>query len=599
MLVNLRQTATLFVFFGMSAAFAQVPSVPLRNVPEQPAAPTEVVPEFPKHEVRAVWLTTVAGLDWPKSLERGEQQSTLRAMIAQVKAANLNTIFFQVRGRGDAMYRSRFEPWSNQLSGVLGQDPGWDPLQFVLDEAHARGLEVHAWFNTFFVRAGSKPPMSWPPHLLLKHPDWVRQYENEWWLDPGLPEVRAYLVNVVMDIVRSYDIDGIHFDFIRYPGTGYPDHQSYLRYGKRKMKEEWRRENINTFVRTAYDSIIAVKPNLKVGSTPIGIYVNMPEANGWQSFHTVFQDSRTWLREGKHDYLAPQVYWTLGTTKGDPDFAVLARDWAQNGFGRHVYIGIGAYKSGVVQQIPQLIDVSRSVGAQGNSFFRFTHMNNFATVGDRYRYPALIPSMPWKDSIPPNPPETFSVIDLGHGRFHLRWTHSTPAPDGDGAKKYVIYRSLSQPVDVSHPSRIVAIAAGKDTSFVDEAPKEAAVRFYYALTALDKGNNESAPTHEESAVISEIAAFARNFSLTTGLGEFLNHPQDSVVFVPYVLSEHVPVWLKVVDETGRTVQILVEGMQEPGKHVAAVSTSRLPAGVYHVQLTAGSAFMTRPIAVRD
>jgi len=552
----------------------------------------------PKYEVRAVWLTTVAGLDWPKSTDRAEQQSSLREMIEQVERAHFNTIFFQVRGRADAMYRSRYEPWSSQLAGALGKDPGWDPLQFVLDEAHARGIEVHAWFNTFFVKAGPKPSESWPPHLILNHPDWVQQYKEEWWLDPGLPQVRTYLVNVAMDIVRNYDVDGIHFDFIRYPGPDYPDNATYRRYGKNKKREEWRRENINQFVRAVYDSVVAAKPWVKVGSTPIGVYVNIQNGSGWQSYHSLFQDSRAWLREKKHDYLVPQLYWTLGNRPGDPDFATLAKNWGENTYGRHIYIGIGAYKPEVFQQIPEQVDVSREAGALGNSYFRFEHISKRWEVGDRYRSRALIPPMPWKNAVPPNPPTVLSVTELGEGRFQIKWSMPQAAADGDRAKRIVIYRSLFHPVDIDNPWNIVGFVSGSETSFVDRIERPTSLRYYYAATSIDRCNNESLPANEAIAVVSEIEEIGKRLKPKTTLAECYPHPSKGITLVPYEIADPGPVWLKILDLGGRTLEVLVEAMQSPGRYVAAANTSTMKDGLYQLQLTAGSVTVSTPLEVR-
>ncbi|MBA4321119.1 MAG: glycoside hydrolase, partial [Flavobacterium sp.] len=430
----------------------------------QPQGSTRI----PKQEVRAVWLATVAGLDWPRTTDVEEQKNSLLEIVQKLKDANYNTIFFQVRGRGDAFYKSNFEPWSDRLTGTLGKEPGWDPLEFILREAHARGMEVHAWFNTFRVRNGIKSTYGNNKHVSELHPDWVSTVDGETWLNPGLPEVREYLVSVAMDLVRNYDIDGIHFDFIRYPGWDYPDAATYKKYSMGMKKDDWRRENVNQFVRTIYDSAIAVKPMLKIGSAPIGVYKNIPNASGWQSYSAIYQDSRRWLQEKKHDYLAPQVYWSLGNQKSDPDFAALAKDWSENSFGRHVYIGIGAYKPEVYGQLPLLIDITRLYGCNGNSFFRYDFIKNDLGIGGRYIYPTNIPPMYWKDSIPPNPPIDLQISELATGFFKLQWKPPEPASDGDVAKYYNIYRSNVKPVNTDDPANIAAITTRNDTVFLDK-----------------------------------------------------------------------------------------------------------------------------------
>ncbi len=555
------------------------------------------VPRSPKYEVRAVWITTVAGLDWPRSLVKVEQQRSLREIVREVRAANFNTIFFQVRARADAMYASHYEPWSQVLTGTWGKDPGWDPLQVVLDEAHAQGIEVHAWFNTFFVKGGQTAPETWPPHLVTIHPDWVRQYEDQWWLDPGKPEVRAYLVKLALDLVRSYDIDGIHFDFIRYPGPNFPDEQTHERYGIYVPKDEWRRANINAFVRAAYDSILALKPFIKVGSTPMGVYTNVPNANGQEAYYSVSQDSRLWLRQRKHDYLAPQVYWSLGNRAGDPDFAALAKDWADNGCGRHIYVGIGAYKPEVFAQIPDLIDVSRRAGAQGNSFFRYEHISRFWNVGNRYARPAIVPPMTWKDSLPPGQPTNLVVHNVGGGKFNLQWQRPSAAVDGDPARRYVVYRSPSRPVDIANAVNIVVIIAAADTNFLDEVFHPTSMRYFYAVTALDKGNNESLPTNEGAVMIAAMAEIANQLSLVTTLADQYAKPNSTLLFIPFQVADRAQVLLAILDSSGSVVQSVVDETKVPGKYLAALDTEVLKPGRYFIQLNAGSVSLSRPLSV--
>ncbi len=550
------------------------------------------------HEFRAVWVTTIGGLDWPTTFDTAQQKRSLQQIVMNLKAARFNTIFFQARGRGDAMYKSRTEPWSDQLTGTLGKDPGWDPLAFIIREAHEQGMEVHAWFNAFLTRTGkSKPPESNPQHIILRHPEWFHLIENEWWLDPGIPAVRNYLVEIGMEIVRRYDIDGIHFDFIRYPGKPFPDESTYKRYGKKLSKEDWRRENINQFVRSFYDSATAVKPMLKIGSAPIGIYTNLPRASGLQGYYELFQDSREWLREGKHDYVAPQVYWQLGGKSGNPDFGLLARDWSTHSFGRHVYLGIGAYKPEVHEQIPELIDTSRCAGAAGNSFFRYEHIANMLEVGMRYRYPANIPPMPWKDSIPPNPPQNLVVRSSTGGIFNLQWDKPTRAVDGDYARYYNIYRSSRSPVNVLAPENLLTITTSAATMYSDTIVHPAAAQYYYAVSSFDKGNNESAPTRERAALIPEIAELAKRYELEFKLGEQYPGSANGIVFIPYEIKRQSPVLLKILDMANNEVMNIVDSVQEAGRYIAATNVSNLKKGNYTCLLVAGEYSQKRDFIV--
>ncbi len=366
--------------------------------------PQQIAPQLllsPKRELRGVYITTTNSLDWPKSQNKSEQQASLKKIVSDLKTANFNAIFFQVRARGDAYYRSQFEPWAENLTGTLGKDPGWDPLQFLLDEAHKVGIEVHAWFNVYKVRGPVPPAPSSPQHPVRAFPDRVVQYKNESWFDPGIPEGRAYLVRVVSDLTMNYDVDGVCFDFIRYPGKDFADGATYRRYGNGKPVDQWRRDNINQFVREAYDAITHVKPSVKVGAAPVGNFGGTLSAQpdtkiAAGAFDDYSQDSRVWLKYGWLDYLAPQVYWTLEFETKGPDFAHIARTWQKDAAGRHIYISIGAYKPEIVAQIPDLITSTRMLGAQGQVFFRYENVQAMNMFGGRYAEPALIPLMPWK-----------------------------------------------------------------------------------------------------------------------------------------------------------------------------------------------------------
>lgn len=520
-------------------------------------------------------------------------------MIANIKAARFNTIFFQVRGRADAIYRSKFEPWSRALTGTWGKDPGWDPLRFVLDEGHAAGLEIHAWFNTFLIKSGPGPLETSPPHLLVQHPEWAQRItaattgtHEEWWLDPGLPQVRNYLTKVVLDLIRSYDIDGIHFDFIRYPGPAYPDEATYRRYGRGMPKDEWRRENINTFVRIVYDSIQAVKPWLKVGSAPIGIYKNVPNGGGLESYTSLYQDSRMWLKEHKHDYLAPQVYWSLGNAPGDPDFESIVNDWAKNTLERHVYIGIGAYKPQVFRKIPEHIDATRRAGLHGNAFFRYEHVSQWWRVGERYQLHAIIPPMPWKDSVAPLPPQNLKVQDLD-GRYVVQWSKPPRASDGDTAKRYVVYRSPTHPIDISDPLSIATITAQNETTFVDSIAQPVSPKYYYAVTALDRLNNESEPTREAFVVVSELTKMIEAFTPKQTIGEIVMWGGGK--YFSYVLSEWATVTLSLLDDKGVVMKTFVDEIRAPGKYVESFDVADLPDGLYILQYRLGGAVLTKPL----
>lgn len=549
---------------------------------------------FPKYEVRAAWLTTVGGLDWPKTTNVEEQKRTLLEILNNLKERNFNTIFFQVRSRGDAMYNSNIEPWSETLTGVLGKDPGWDPLKFVIDYAHSSGMEIHAWFNTFRVRNNHYSAVGYKKHISELYPEWIKIYENEAWLDPGLPEVRNYTLNVALDLIRNYDVDGIHFDFIRYPGSNFPDELTYYRYGKGESKDNWRRENINKFVRAFYDSAMAIKPMLKVGSAPIGVYKNLPNAIGWQSYSAIYQDSRRWLMEGKHDYLAPQLYWSLGTEPGDPDFATLAKDWCENKYGRHIYLGIGAYKKKVAEQLPLLIDVTRLYGAEGNSIFRYEFLNGNTSLSNRYAFPALIPPMPWKDSIPPNSPTDLTVQELDQRTFKILWKKPVVARDGDNVKFYCIYRSNRHPVDIDNPANIIALVPGSVTEYTDKILRPRSSNYYYVVTAFDKGNNESYPAFELKVEMPLITELAKKVAPEVNITHYKNPSSDDIYLI-YELNKSGNVQLKLYDVNKNEIVLIRDQYIKPGKYVVNLSSKDLKNGYYTIELSLDNQIISKNI----
>jgi uncharacterized lipoprotein YddW (UPF0748 family) len=567
--------------------------VRLPSLAQQPAAP--------KREVRAVWITTAASLDWPRSTDKTEQQQLLKKIVWDLKAANFNTIFFQVRARGNAYYASSYEPWAENLTGTLGQDPGWDPLAFLLREARGAGLEVHAWFNVYKVRGPTPVGPSSPQHPSRAHPQWMIVYDEEGWLDPGIPEVRSYLLRVALDVVRKYDIDGMHFDFIRYPGRDFPDAETFRRFGNGMDRENWRRNNIDRFVAEFYDSATALKPMLKVGSAPLGLYDGMKTGTNTGSYYSYFQDSQGWLRKQKHDYLAPQLYWPLNSTNGSPNFVALVRDWQRRSTGRHIYAGIAAYKPEIGRELAAYIDIARAAGIDGQAYFRYESIQQLNMFGNRYRTLANIPPMPWKDSIPPLPPSNLAVIELAPDVFHLEWTTPRKAEDGDEARYYNIYRSTKRELDVNDPFNLVAITTSNANYFVDTVKVPGGLRYYYAVAALDKGNNESPPSNVSGVSIREVQTFSNRLSNFNSLSTSLPNGTAGPTLVAYKLAQHGTVSLDIVEKgaggTERIALVLTKGTEKAGTHVVGVPQGQLGAGSYIIRLRAGDLLLEQPLQI--
>jgi uncharacterized lipoprotein YddW (UPF0748 family) len=315
-------------------------------------------------EFRGAWVATVHNIDWPsaRGLSAAAQKAELRAILDRAAELKLNAILLQVRPMSDALYPSQLEPWSHFLSGKQGMSPGYDPLEFAIAEAHARGLQLHAWVNPF--RAASEANVYLDErHIAKQHPEWVRRYGAQLWLDPGEPAAREYVLRVLTDIIRRYDVDGLHIDDYFYPypvkGVAFPDDVSWERYGLTSGmgRADWRRENINNFVRSMYRTIKAAKPSVRVGISPFGIWrPGVPPTIEAQldAYAQLFADSRKWLAEGWCDYLAPQLYWSIKPAK--QSFPVLLEWWRGESRGKPVWPGVATDRVGASRPAQEIID---------------------------------------------------------------------------------------------------------------------------------------------------------------------------------------------------------------------------------------------------
>ena len=303
--------------------------------------------QYPKKEIRAVWLTTVYGLDWPRNKATSEasriaQQKAAIELLDRLQEANFNTVFFQVRLRGDVAYRSDIEPAAAIFSGKCGKLPGYDPLEFMVKECHQRGMECHAWFVTFPVGSDRTVRAQGRLSVVKRHPELCKRHKGEWFLDPGVPGTTDYLLGLVREIVSGYDIDGIHFDYIRYPeaAKSFPDKSAHRKYGKKKSLADWRRENINRLVSRIYDCVKQMKPWVQVSSSPLGKYSRIPRVPnaGWTAFESVYQDAKQWMDAGKQDMLVPMMYYL------HDNFFPFVDNWVENANGRLIVPGLGAYR---------------------------------------------------------------------------------------------------------------------------------------------------------------------------------------------------------------------------------------------------------------
>jgi uncharacterized lipoprotein YddW (UPF0748 family) len=310
-------------------------------------------------ETRAAWIATVQNIDWPSKpgLAVAEQQQEYRTLLDDVQRHGLNTVIVQVRPTADALWPSPYEPWSHWLSGEQGKDPGYDPLAFLVDETHARGLKFHAWFNPFRVSRQADPAQLVPGHPARQHPDWVFGYGGQLYYDPGKPAVREFVTDVVLDAAMRYAIDGVHFDDYFYPypvdGEQIPDAETFAAHGSGFADVgAWRRHNVDELVKGVSERLSALNRGIGFGVSPFGIWRNQAQdprgsaTTGTQSYDTTYADSYTWVREGWVDYIVPQIYWEIGHPAAD--YAALVPWWAEVVAGTRVqlYIGQAAYKVG-------------------------------------------------------------------------------------------------------------------------------------------------------------------------------------------------------------------------------------------------------------
>ena len=408
--------------------------------------PCVISPPPPVREFRAAWIATVGNIDWPSTnaLTTAQQKAELLAILDRASRLKLNAVIFQVRPACDALYASKIEPWSEYLTGTMGRapEPYYDPLAFAIEEAHKRGLELHAWFNPYRARfSGAKSPIA-ANHIAKTHPQLVRRYGPYLWLDPGEKQVQDYSLNVVMDVVKRYDVDGVHFDDYFYPykekdvagnPLDFPDSVSWRRFGARGKlgREDWRRQNVDIFVERVYRAIKARKPWVKFGISPFGIWrpLNPPTIRGLDAYAELYADSRKWLANGWVDYFAPQLYWPIDAPA--QSFPVLLKWWAnQNLKGRLLLAGLNSAKAGGPWQPEEIINQIRLArqqsGASGHVHWDMRSlMRNDSLVlaleHHVYAEPVLVPACPWLSKTVPAKPKLTLWVNDGSNKPAIRW----------------------------------------------------------------------------------------------------------------------------------------------------------------------------------
>lgn len=449
----------------------------------------------PKREVRAVWLTTIGGLDWPHSYAQSDrsierQKRELLSILDSLQKLRINTLLVQTRVRATTIYPSALEPWDGCLSGHPGKSPGYDALQYAIEEGHKRGMEVHAWVVTI-------PVGKWDAlgcrTLRRKYPGMIRRLQGEGYMNPEDSRTAGYLASICAEITRHYDIDGIHLDYIRYP-------EQWPAIKDRELA----RRNITNIVRRISETVKKDKPWVKLSCSPVGKHDDLSRywSHGWNARTKVCQDAQAWLRDGLMDALFPMMYFR------DEQFYPFAIDWQEQAHGRIVAPGLGIYfldpKEGKwsIDDIRGELYHLRSLGL-GHAMFRCKFLlDNVQGVGqflgrDFNLYPALVPAMQWQSKRLPQPPADLSRSE-GTGYVHLQWTEPKTYEDGTPLEGphiyYNVYASQQWPVDTSDPSHLV-VARTMDTSLTLRQP-EGTPRLYFAVCTMDAYGNESHPAVE-------------------------------------------------------------------------------------------------------
>mgnify|MGYP001165978178 FL=1 len=492
---------------------------------------TSLAQSPPKREFRGAWIATYTGIDWPNRNQTPAQQQVAFITIADHhQATGMNALFVQVRSQCDAMYPSDIEPWSADLTGTQGQAPVpfWDPMQFAIEQCHKRGMEFHAWLNPYRAAGNSNNiPNFANNHVTKQHPEWLLSQGTLRVLDPGIPAVRDYIVGVICDILKRYDIDGIHFDDYFYPpaaGAGvtpYNDDSSYAADPRGFTdRGDWRRDNVNLLIKRVYDSVKSIKPWVQFGVSPSGIYRNSTNpdigsnTSGLQHYVTLFADTRKWLQEGWIDYLCPQVYWHIG--QPGADYSVIVPWWNNNAYGRHIYIGMAGYKVNDPAQgvnwanpsmIPDEVRLNRSMShIYGQAIYNTNSLRSTAKLCFRdslrlhfYRQPALLPTMHWRDSVAPGAPVSVTAVKYGNDSVVLNWVKPAETTELDKVRQFVVYRSESPDVDITNAENIVSLTNTDTTAFTDTTIAYNTT-YYYVVTATDRLHNESAPGNTVSTL---------------------------------------------------------------------------------------------------
>ena len=467
------------------------------------------VDDNPKREFRGAWIQAVNGQF--TGMSEDEMKKYLINMLNNLQKVNVNAVIFQVRVEGDALYESRFEPWSRFITGVQGRSPGWDPLAFMVEECHKRNMELHAWINPYRARTRGTSYVA-PNHMSKKRPDNFISYDGQLYFNPSLQSNRDHICGIVRDILMRYDVDGLHIDdyFYPYPANGKEfDDDRWFRQSGQANKAAWRRENVNHLIYQLYCTVREVKPWVKFGVSPFGIYRNSrtwdygSETRGLQCYDDLYADVLFWIEKGWVDYCVPQIYWEIGHSAAD--YEELVEWWAKYASGRPLYVGQDVNRTvnaadvnspGNNQQVAKY-DMQRMWrNIQGGCFWdaasAANNVNGYRDVlaNSYYRYPSLMPLYPFMDNKAPAKVEGVGVVE-DNGKNVLVWIVADDAYSDvmNSPYRFVVYCfAKGERVDINNPANILEITS---KTFY-EIPASMEGQHTFVVTVLDRMNNESA-----------------------------------------------------------------------------------------------------------
>ncbi len=480
----------------------------------------------PKAEVRAIWLTTNGGSDWPTgSFDKANQTAKLTKILDKLQEANFNTVILQVQVKGDVAWVSTKQPAMKEFTGDGSKGLSYDVSEYVINECHKRNMECHAWIVPYRIGSLNEAKRyvnNQFKHPYYSHPELCVLYSGAYYLDPGIPGTSDYLLDVYKELIENYDFDGISFDYTRYPGSDFNDADSFKKYNPNAMsKDDWRRNNINTFIARFYEMAKSINPRIKVGAAPIGTYKNVPGYGNMTAYGSVYQDACQWMKSGNHDLLIPQMYWNEKY-----GFSPNMTTWVDNCDGRQLVVGLAPYKmldsndwqpEVVTDQIEK---VRAKKGMSGVCFFRTEHVIGSESrvvalynhlKNNYFKYPAHIPSMDYNGVTHPNAPRNVTVGE-SNGKWSISWDAPQPDELNTPIRYYTIYRKKSTGINMHDISETVLAKVNALSATIDKQSDDDE----FVVTAFDHNYYESAPAGVASVDVvqaNEISMSLNVFSL--------------------------------------------------------------------------------------